>query len=589
MAHSPTEAASGDLEEYRSGWKAVVRLTQEGLSWSGREANCVFWNRDGREFSDVSGASGLDFKDDGRGAAVVDWDFDGRLDLWLTNRTAPQVRFLHNVAPADGSFLALRLRGTSCNRDAIGARVELELEGSRYPRLIRTLHAGEGYLSQSSKWVHFGFPQGASMGLVRVRWPGGEAEEFRGLEPDQRYELVQGSGQPRPWSPGRGALHLEPSTPVVPGPTERSRLLLNARVELPELQGECEDGPLPLVGDAPVLVNLWASWCKPCLGELADLAPRSEELSGLRLIALSVDEEKDRPAARAYLEQIHWPFEQGYAPPELLDTLDVLQRSLVFRRRRLPLPTSFLINARRELVAVYKGPVEAKTILADLALGDASPEELRRAVATLGGRWLSDPPPPTSIHGYLARELLGRGLYPQAAEFQLMVPRPEGGRDDDGLRVYQVGLLSLAQSLVEQAAFEPAARLLERAAAVDPGEIEIRLNLAACLVSAGKATEAESAYRQVLEQRPNNAAARRGLAELLIRTQRPAEAVEVLETMVAARSELAWPHWLLAQAWEALGKGDQALSQARRALEIDPGLAEAQAFVTARGEGGASR
>ena len=64
--------------------------------------------------------------------SLADWDFDGDLDLWITNRTAPRVRFLrNNLKSGSKSCSAIKLQGNgkSTNRDAIGARVELHLDG----------------------------------------------------------------------------------------------------------------------------------------------------------------------------------------------------------------------------------------------------------------------------------------------------------------------------------------------------------------------------------------------------------------------------------------------------------------------------
>ena len=38
------------------------------------------------------------------GVALTDWDFDGRVDIWVTNRTAPRVRLLHNETRNDHHF-----------------------------------------------------------------------------------------------------------------------------------------------------------------------------------------------------------------------------------------------------------------------------------------------------------------------------------------------------------------------------------------------------------------------------------------------------------------------------------------------------
>ncbi len=62
-------------------------MISQGASFSGRERNRCFLNTHAEKFADVSAVAGLDLIDDGRGIALVDWDHDGDLDLWLTSRT----------------------------------------------------------------------------------------------------------------------------------------------------------------------------------------------------------------------------------------------------------------------------------------------------------------------------------------------------------------------------------------------------------------------------------------------------------------------------------------------------------------------
>ena len=102
-------------------------MLEEGRSYSGYERNTAFLHLGGEtaRFADVSGASGLDLMDDGRSIAVCDWDYDGREDFWITNRNAPRLRLQHNRSQTANSFVAVKLKGTTCNRDAIGARVEI--------------------------------------------------------------------------------------------------------------------------------------------------------------------------------------------------------------------------------------------------------------------------------------------------------------------------------------------------------------------------------------------------------------------------------------------------------------------------------
>ena len=103
------------------------RMIEQGRSFSGRERHCVFLNTGEQRFANVSAVTGLDFADDGRAVVAVDWDQDGDLDLWISNRNAPRLRLLRNDSPVGNRFLTLKLQGdgTSVSRDAIGTRIEL--------------------------------------------------------------------------------------------------------------------------------------------------------------------------------------------------------------------------------------------------------------------------------------------------------------------------------------------------------------------------------------------------------------------------------------------------------------------------------
>ena len=129
----------------------LLKFIRQGRSFSGHEPHCVFLNTHTPRFADISASSGLNLDDDGRAVGQVDWDQDGDLDVWIVNRNGPQLRFMRNALPSDHHFVALRLRGTTCNRDAIGARVEIIGAEGDSLRRVRSLRAGDGYLAQSEQ------------------------------------------------------------------------------------------------------------------------------------------------------------------------------------------------------------------------------------------------------------------------------------------------------------------------------------------------------------------------------------------------------------------------------------------------------
>jgi hypothetical protein len=186
VANSPDEQKSSP--EYEQGWNAVNELIRSDRTWSGFERNVFYANNHDGTFSDVSAVVGLDFIEDGRAFAIADFDHDGRQELFLKNRNAPQLRVLKNYTADLPPSISFLLRGTKSNRDAIGAEVLIETEMGRQ---VRVLQAGSGFLSQHSKELFFGL--GRSKGPVHasIRWPNGLLQHVSELPANCRVFVVR--------------------------------------------------------------------------------------------------------------------------------------------------------------------------------------------------------------------------------------------------------------------------------------------------------------------------------------------------------------------------------------------------------------
>ena len=169
-------------------------MMDAGRSFSGNERNCFFINLGNGKFADISGLSGLDFPDDGRAISVTDWDNDGDLDLWITNRNAPRLRLMRNDTKEDNPFISILLKGNgeTVNKDAIGARIEIiNGKNSEKFKQIQTLRAGQGFLSQSSKWIQFALNETIKSIDIKISWPDGTVSKTQDVLPNKKYIIRQ--------------------------------------------------------------------------------------------------------------------------------------------------------------------------------------------------------------------------------------------------------------------------------------------------------------------------------------------------------------------------------------------------------------
>ena len=129
--------------------------------------NLLMQNPDGT-FNEASVAAGIATKERSRGAALADFDGDGRLDLVVINRRAP-MELYRNVTPDTGNWLAVRLSQPGANVQAVGATVIVETDAMRQSQ---QLTVGGGHASGKALPLHFGLGD-ASEARITVRWPDG--------------------------------------------------------------------------------------------------------------------------------------------------------------------------------------------------------------------------------------------------------------------------------------------------------------------------------------------------------------------------------------------------------------------------------
>ena len=121
---------------------------------------------DGRGGWSEAASSGIEVYGEQRGAALADFDQDGRVDLVVTQNGA-LTRLFRNQGATPG--LRVRLEGPPMNPRGVGAVLRLKYGERLGP--ARAIHGGSGYWSQDSATVVL--PPVEHATAVWVRWPGG--------------------------------------------------------------------------------------------------------------------------------------------------------------------------------------------------------------------------------------------------------------------------------------------------------------------------------------------------------------------------------------------------------------------------------
>ena len=594
VANSPNETKPA--HDYEQGWNALNELIRSDGSWSGFERSVFYANNRDGTFSDVSGAVGLDFIEDGRAFALADFDHDGRQEVFLKNRNGPQLRLLKNVMKDLPPSIAFRLRGAKSNRDAIGAAVTVDTESGRQTRILQ---AGSGFLSQHSKEMFFGM--GEAKGPVRasIRWPSGLVQELRDLPINHRIWVKEGTGpsrmeafktapqglNPRSFTSPVGTAEAMPSRrqngqssasqarEAEPIPTIVETWLL-APVSAPDFSLSDLSGQtwrLSALRGKTTLLNFWTSGSANCREDLKifNQFHKRWAAQGLQLVAVNVEDSANFESVRALAHELHPSFPILHGSDDVAGVYNILYRYLFDRHRDLGLPTSFLINDRGEIVKVYQGPINAAHVEQDFRnIPQTAAERLTKALPFPG---VSDTLEFRRNYLSYGSVFFQRGYFEQAdASFRLALHDDPSSAE----AVYGLGSVYLKQQKTGEAreSFERAIKLHASYPDTLPNAWN---NLGLLATREGHTAEAIPYFQEALRLSPDHLIALDNLGNAYRQQKQWDEARRVLERAVAVGPQDAEANYSLGMVFAQLDDSDRAYEYLQRALKFRPEYPEA--------------
>ena len=170
-----------------------------------------------------------------------------------------------------------------------------------------------------------------ALGVLASLWFGGSPL----LRTDSGQRVLQAAMDATAPAPPAGVTPAKPGEAMPP-------------IVLPDLQGQVQ--PLPgIYAGRPLLINVWASWCAPCVEEMPELArfAHTQGSEGVQVLGLALDTPED---VRRFLQQVPVDY------PIVIETPGPRDASVQLGNTQGLLPYSVLFDAQGRLQKAKLGP-----------------------------------------------------------------------------------------------------------------------------------------------------------------------------------------------------------------------------------------
>jgi hypothetical protein len=135
----------------------------------------------GLSFVDEASKRGMTDAEQGRAVVCADFDGDGDIDIFMTNRGLENSgAFWRNEDSENANrSLAVRLDGTARNSEAVGARIRVTVGGVVQ---MREILIGSNFTAQNPTVQVFGLGPAASADSVEIEWPDGSVDAYADVQ-----------------------------------------------------------------------------------------------------------------------------------------------------------------------------------------------------------------------------------------------------------------------------------------------------------------------------------------------------------------------------------------------------------------------
>jgi hypothetical protein len=156
---------------HTNGWNSLNPID----AFESDRSRLFIWQPGAMRFVDEAGIRGMTDTEQGRAVVCADFDRDGDVDIFMTNRgLANSAAFWLNKGDGTNRSLAVRLVGTAPNTEAAGARIRVMAAGLTQTREILV---GSNFTSQTPTIQVFGLA-GASSADVEIEWADGSTDTY---------------------------------------------------------------------------------------------------------------------------------------------------------------------------------------------------------------------------------------------------------------------------------------------------------------------------------------------------------------------------------------------------------------------------